>query len=601
MYISRDRYVYVSVCAMMYRVMTGSSRCSVVLVLLLCVGSVSSCCTWFYRPDGKECECGDTVGGIISCLNSTGDVGILNSFCLTSNSVDDNTSVVGRCLFILNHGQEAAGTDGLYIKVYPDISEQDNQTCGYLNRQGRLCGSCREHHYVSAYSYDLKCYHCTSGLMSNIVKYLLVAYLPLTLFFVFVILFRISVTSPKMNTVVFTCQLFSSPAHLRYLMQFSRNLSGLAAVKTLATVYGVWNLDFFRTLIPPICLPLHTLQILTLDYLIAIYPLFLVVCFYVLLSLYDRGYSPVLWLYKPFHRCTARLKQQWDIRHSIVDAFATFLLLSYVKLLNTSSDLLIPTDVYNQKGESVGKFVYYDATIDFLGTLHTPYACVACAVLLVLVISPLVLLLLYPMQWFQRCLNKYRRNYHTLRIFMQCFQGYYRDRTDGGRECRYLAALYPAFRVVVFILYSITLSLLFFVVVILLFVILTILITTVKPYKAAYKFFNKLDVVMILLMIVYCTGVLMPAISFDRKEVNPSIGYSIAGLVSLAPLLYFLVKGVKLTLCTLKSALRAVGQKLRRRAEQQQQQQQQQEQQEQGNVDDCGVRYSSQQSLLPVN
>ena len=165
-----------------------------------------------------------------------------------------------------------------------------------------------------------------------------------------------------------------------------------------------------------------------------------------------------------------------------------------------------------------------------------------------------------------------------------------------GRECRYFAALYPAFRVVVFILYSITLSLLIFVVVILLFIILTILITTVRPYKTAYKFFNKLDVVMILLMIVYCTGVLMPAISYNRKEVNPTIGYGIAGLVSLAPLLYFLVKGVKLSLCTLKSALRAVGQKLRRRVEQQQQQEQ-----EQGNVDDCGVRYSSQQSLLPVN
>ena len=302
---------------MMHRVMAGSSKCSVVLVLLLCVGSISSCRTWFYRPDGKECVCGDAVGGIISCLNLTGDVGILNSFCLTSNSVDDNTSVVGRCLFILNHGQVAAGTDGLYIKVYPDISEQDNQTCGYLNRQGRLCGSCREHHYVSAYSYDLKCYHCTSGLMSNIVKYLLVAYLPLTLFFVFVILFRISVTSPKMNTVVFTCQLFSTPTHMRYLMQFSRNLSGLAAVKTLATVYGVWNLDFFRTLIPPICLPLHTLQILTLDYLIAIYPLFLVVCFYVLLSVYDRGYGPVLWLCKPFHRVMSSVANEcplgiWD-------------------------------------------------------------------------------------------------------------------------------------------------------------------------------------------------------------------------------------------------------------------------------------------------
>ena len=34
-----------------------------------------------------------------------------------------------------------------------------------------------------------------------------------------------------------------------------------------ATVYGIWNMDFFRTLIPPICLPLTTIQVIALDYL----------------------------------------------------------------------------------------------------------------------------------------------------------------------------------------------------------------------------------------------------------------------------------------------------------------------------------------------
>ena len=36
-----------------------------------------------------------------------------------------------------------------------------------------------------------------------------------------------------------------------------------------------------------------------------------------------------------------------DIQSSIVKAFATFLLLSYVKLLNATVDILLPTVAYN--------------------------------------------------------------------------------------------------------------------------------------------------------------------------------------------------------------------------------------------------------------
>ena len=535
---------------------------AVLLSLLLVVAAGDeSCSTWFnrYSQDGP-CECGKSLGSVIACNNETREVGVLGSYCLTSNGHEHedgcDSNVVGRCLVIVNHGEKVQGTDELYSKVYPNISEQDRQTCGYLNRQGRLCGECKEHHYVSAYSYDMKCYNCTSGLWSSVVQYVCIAYLPLTVFLCMVVLLRISVTSPSMNVLVFFCQMLALPVSLRYLLQQSRHHHSLTIIKILFTLYGIWNLDFFRSVVPPICLPLNIMQIIALDYLVAVYPLVLLVCFYVLLTAHDRGWRPIMWLWRPFHRCTARLRQRWNLRHSIIDSFATFFLLSYMKLLNTSFDLMIYTKVYNKCGGWVGHFLYYDATIKFLGSQHWPYACLAIIVLLVGILLPLALLLLYPMQWFQRCLNRCRLNCQALHIFMQCFQGYYRDRTDGGRECRYFAALYPAFRIATFVFYGLTLSNLFFVAFNTLSIAVAITIAIVWPYKASFDFYNRMDTVLMLLLALFTIGFVTDAIDFDKRQVGHNSGYIMSGVFSLTPLVYFTVKICVLAKRTLLQVLR---------------------------------------------
>ena len=72
------------------------------------------------------------------------------------------------------------------------------------------------------------------------------------------------------------------------------------SLKILGTWYGIWNLDFFRTVLPPICLDITPLQALVLDYAIAFYPLLLVVMTYILISLHSRDVRVVVWLWKPF-------------------------------------------------------------------------------------------------------------------------------------------------------------------------------------------------------------------------------------------------------------------------------------------------------------
>jgi len=139
---------------------------------------------------------------------------------------------------------------------------------------------------------------------------------------------------------------------------------------------------------------------LALDYAIAIYPLILLVTTYALIQ-----FNTFNFMCRPFHRCAQHLKNQLDVRTSIVEAFATFLLLSYVKLLSVSFDLLVPTHVYHVNGSLVGTYLYYDATIEYFGDKHLPYAVLALFVMLVFILFPILLLLLYPMHFFQRCLD----------------------------------------------------------------------------------------------------------------------------------------------------------------------------------------------------
>ena len=513
-----------------------------VVVLLISVAYAESCHTWLHPSGDGECLCGTTLGTVVVCNNETQQVGVLSSYCLTSIGDGSNTSVVGRCLVVLNHGKKLLSRIGLYNKVLGSLSEQEEQTCGYLHRQGRLCGKCKHNYYVSAYSYDVKCYPCTSSVWRSVVDYVCFAYLPLTIFLCIVIVFHINVTSPAMTAPVFCCQLLSSPVYSMLLLQWTRDTHILYYIKFLSTLYGIWNLDFFRFLIPKLCLPLNTMQWMALDYLVAVYPLLLLTCFYVLLRAHDRGCRLVVRLWRPFLWCTARLRQQWNIRHSIIDASATFFLLSYIKLLDVSHVLLTYTNVYNAAGSWIGSFLYYDASIEYMGPDHRPYAVLAILVVVVGVLFPLVLLLLYPMKWFQKCLNKCGLNSPGLQMFMQCFQGYYRDRTDGGKECRYFAAVYPALRIAAYVIYSIILGRTFYIYFIFLCVLVTAAIVFVSPYKQQFEKYHKLDVAMILSLVVICGGFLLITTAIDPKQSSPHVGYTFCFLFSLVPLVYITVK-----------------------------------------------------------
>ena len=289
----------------------------------------------------------------------------------------------------------------------------------------------------------------------------------------------------------------------------------------------------------PFCLhpSASTLQILSLDYIVAAYPLLLITLTYVLVTLHYNNCKVVVWLWKPFHVCYIHFQLQWNIRNSLVDAFATFLLLSYVKFLSTSIDILTPTVLYyNNPKHATKTFLYYDGTVDYFEGTHILYALLAIAVLLVFTIFPILLLLLYPCLWFQQFLNQFHLNSQVLHTFMDCFQGSFKDGTNGTRDCRYFSALYLIAHVVLYI--SILLANTYGrAIIIVMLMVMILLISTLEPYKN--HIFNKVDIFFLGSIITLTSAAWY--FSYIRNHFVMSADRVIIWLVSPLPIGYSLV------------------------------------------------------------
>ncbi len=168
-----------------------------------------------------------------------------------------------------------------------------------------------------AYSFDMNCVECLGG-KSNWWKYLLVAYLPLTIFYLLVLFFNVNATSSVLYGFVVCCQSIAIPVVARAIIMASKGQSRGAqmAIRTNAFFYGIWNLDFFRSFNLGICLQIDTLQTLTLDIAIGFYPLLLIILTYFLVDLHGRNFRPVVVIWEPISNVLHLFHNNWEIRTS---------------------------------------------------------------------------------------------------------------------------------------------------------------------------------------------------------------------------------------------------------------------------------------------
>ena len=184
-----------------------------------------------------------------------------------------------------------------------------------------------------------------------------------------------------------------------------------------------------------------------------------------------------------------------------MNALATFIVLSYVKILNVSFQYFVSSLIYDTKGHIVKKvYWYYDGRVDMTSREYLPYLVLAIFMSLIFNVIPLLLLALYPFRFFQKFLNCCPcLNFKlALQLIMDAFLGCYKD---SKHDCRHFAALYLALRFFKLLLLSVLRNkIAVYSVTTLLFVLALTLVAYFRPYKCKKR--NIIDIVMLLTLVI---------------------------------------------------------------------------------------------------
>ena len=150
------------------------------------------------------------------------------------------------------------------------------------------------------------------------------------------------------------------------------------------------------------------------------------------------GCRVIVWLWKPFNKCALSYKKTWNIQTSLVETFATFVILSSMMVMRTSLGLLSWVTTYDTAGNKVGTVASMSGNLEYFGPQHLPYALLAIATGSVFILL-ILLLSVYPCRCFKRCLNACGLRLLPLHMLMDAFQGSYKLEP---RDLRYFSAFY---------------------------------------------------------------------------------------------------------------------------------------------------------------
>ena len=408
------------------------------------------CPPWYHveANDSSRCQNGLLLHYVVYVMDGTHQPWVQTFYCVTTSPSETSPikrDVLGSCLYSFGIQTQTLTT---YYPLPCNISELNHYMCADLNREGQLCGRCVRGFAPPVFSYSLACVNCTNYHL-NWLKYVGVAFGPLTLFCILIILFHIRATSPYLHGIVFYSQVITAPFSARLIFNTQGYKEGSTATKHWEALYfslfSFWNLDIFRALYDPFCLhpDMTILQALALDYLIAIYPLVLLLVGVGLVSLHSRGNILVTSICRPFSMVVRPCIRNFNIQAELTKSFATLFYLSALKIQSVSLDLLSPTPLYYTDGSLSDKlYLLYAGDIQYFGREHFLFGSAALLMLLVFMLLPALLLFFYPCTFFQQFLNRINCNSTKLRIMVDVFQGNYKDGTGNTRDYRFFSGIF---------------------------------------------------------------------------------------------------------------------------------------------------------------
>ena len=453
----------------------------------------------------------------IKCLES--GPSMISGYCATYNDDTRVLSISPSCGYF-QYGAYNVTAPG-YIQLPTILTELDDYMCGPLHRKGLLCSECADGYGPSVTSYWHRCVNCADA-WYGVPLFLLVEFVPITIFYLLVVIFQIRLTSTPMPCFIMLAQIYIIALEgvhpTGQSVEFTETKDGyirLQDIKIAHVLYSFFNLDFFLSILPPFCISikLKFFHIILFGYISVFYPIFLIGVTWLCVELHGRNYRLFKWLWRPFQLCFAKLKKQGlNTKSDLVDVFATFFLLSYNKCIYQTqmyygSGLYVVVDI----DESGNHNSVHGASIDgtytstYFGFLF-PILCVS----ILFCLLPPILLICYPFKCFRSCLSKCHLDVITVNTFVENFHGCYRNGLDGGCDMRSFSGLYFVLRIVVCLVpyvFSFDFKKHSFYYSGVTFLIVALTIALVKPYKKPYA--NYLDTLILTdlaLMCFYYTG-----------------------------------------------------------------------------------------------
>jgi hypothetical protein len=215
------------------------------------------------------------------------------------------------------------------------------------------------------------------------------------------------------------------------------------------TIYGFFNMDF---LVSILCQweNIHADCYISGLHCCFIFPLFLSAVLHLLVEKHDSGCFLLRWIWSPFHECFVRFKRSWDIKGSIINAFATLYVLSFTKITSTSVNLMLYVLVFNTCGGKLRLRLYYDAFCTMFHPCHYPYVFLAIVIRIVFIILPSLFIVLHPCKVFNRCRNSVQ--YRLLQVankVAKVFQQSFKDGTGNTLDCRWFAGIFLLLRIII--------------------------------------------------------------------------------------------------------------------------------------------------------
>ena len=226
----------------------------------------------------------------------------------------------------------------------------------------------------------------------------------------------------------------------------------------------------------------------------------------------------------------------------MIDSFATFFLLSYVKILSATFDILVFMPVYKFGSADVTYRLYYDPTVIFLGDQHLPYAIIAFVIFSIFIVSPTFILTLYPLQCFHKCLSHFPLRLHFLHTFVDSFQGCFKDGTEAGEwDVRWISVFRLLLRIACFVTYALTLGTMYYVYANIIFVTVAIIFISIQPFKKTTVKYPATDTVFLLLInMIYVARIGFDLGNFQSHKYFPEALIMIGIVSGYFPLVYTL-------------------------------------------------------------